>query len=186
MHQIQKIFQRFGENLKPQTKRIAIATSLGTIMFLTKIIVPSPIDKMFIIVQAFLLVIGALLLQKIGATYVSAIGGFLTALWRPVLAPFTFFFAILYGFFIDIFFYLLKVRAIDDKVKTSKTVVATTLSTTLIGLLSYYSMALLMELVPRNLLLEIVILALGIMSGAVAGYLAAVIWNKRLRNVRFG
>jgi hypothetical protein len=178
-------FQGIDETLRSQTKRMTIATALGTIMFLTKIIMPSPIDKMLIVVQAFLLAIGALILHKIGATYVGAIGGFLTALWRPSLAPFTFFFALLYGFLIDTFFYLLKVHDMNNRVKTGKIVVATTFSTTLTGFSSYYSMALLMELVPRNLLLEVIILAVGIASGAVAGYLAAVVWNKDLKNIRF-
>ena len=152
-------------------------------MFVTKAVMPFPLDKMFIVVQAVLLALGALLLRKMGATYVAVIGGVLTALWRPALAPFTFFFALLYGLFVDGFFFLFKGDLIDGKVKTSRLVTAMTLSTMLVGLLSYY-VSVSLDLIQRNLPLEVGILVMGTLNGAMAGYFAAIIWNKHLKNAK--
>ncbi len=164
-----------------QAKRVAITTIFGATIFIVKTLAPSPIDKMLIFVQALLLALGALLLRRMGATYVAAIGGILTALWRTALAPFTLLFAVLFGFFIDGFFYLFKVNIKDGRVRSSRLVVAMTLSTMLVGLSSYY-MSVSMELLPRNPIMEVSILVAGTLSGAAAGYFAAIIWNKHLKN----
>jgi len=165
------------------TKRVAIATLFGVLIFVTKTILPSPIDRMFIVVQALLLGLGSLLSGRIGATYVAVIGGILTVLWRPALAPFTFLFAFLYGLFVDGLFFIFKVNIAGGKVKTTRVVTSLTLSTALVGFLSYYVTVLMLGLLQRNLILEVGILAFGTISGAVAGYLASIIWNRYLKNV---
>lgn len=172
-----------GEHLKPSTRRIAVVTLLSVVIFLTKTIVPSPIDKTFIVAQALLLALGSLLLRRMGATYVAVIGGILTVLLRPALAPFTLSFAFLYGLFVDSFFLIFKVNTDEGMVKTGRLVVSMTLSTGLIGIISYYA-SVLLELLPRNLVLEVSILAFGTFSGAIAGYLTSTIWNKYLKNAK--
>ncbi len=167
-----------------KAKRLALATLFGVIIFLSKTIFPSPVDKMFIVVHALLLALSALLLRRKGATYVAVIGGVLTALWRAALAPFTFVFAVLYGLFVDGFFFIFKVNVAEGDVETRRLVASMTVSTALLGLISYYATVFLFGLVPRNPVLEISILVIGTTSGAVAGYLASVIWNKHLKNVK--
>ncbi len=142
-------------------------------------------DKILIIVPAILLGLGALLLKKMGATYIATIGGTLTALWRPALAPFTLLFAVLYGFSIDGFFLVFKVNSSSGHVKTGKLVASLTLSTALTGFLSYYVTVLLLGLHQRNPDLEVSVLVAGILSGALAGYLVSIIWNKYLKNVKY-
>lgn len=166
------------------TKRVAIATLFGAVIFITKTVVPSPIDKMFIVVHALLLGLGALLLRRMGATYVAVIGGVLTALWRMALAPLTFLFALMYGLFVDGFFLLFKVNPVEGKVKTVKLVASMTLSTALVGFLSYYVTVFILGLLQRNLILEVSILAIGTISGAIAGYFTSIIWNKYLKNAK--
>ncbi|MEM3484730.1 MAG: hypothetical protein QXI12_03835 [Candidatus Methanomethyliaceae archaeon] len=78
----------------PRTKRVAFIALFGVIVFASKII-PTPIDKMFVIVQALLLALGSLLLGRIGATYIATVGGLLTTIWRPSFAPFSLIFAII-------------------------------------------------------------------------------------------
>jgi len=53
-----------GECLEPKTKRVALATLFGVVIFLSKTIVPPPIDEILIVVQALLLALGALLLRR--------------------------------------------------------------------------------------------------------------------------
>lgn len=168
--------------MRQTTKRLGVAALFGGLIFVSKTVVPSPIDKMLIIVQAILLALGALIIRDVGATYVALIGGVLTALWRTAFAPFTLLFALLYGLLVDGFFFLFKVAAVDDEVITGRVMVAMTLSTALVGLLSYYITAVLTGLIPRNLGMEVGILIVGTLSGAMAGYFAAIIWNKHLRN----
>ena len=170
--------------MKPKAERVALATLLGTVLFLSKTVVPSPMAKMFIIVHALLLALGALLLQKMGATYVAVIGGFLTALLRTDLALFTFVFALLYGLFVDGFFFVFKVNTTGSNVKTSRLVASMTVSTALVGLISYYTTVFLFSVLQRNPILEVSILVIGTLNGAVAGYLASIVWKRYLKNVK--
>jgi len=170
--------------LESKTKRIALATLFGAIIFLSKVVVPSPIDKMFIGVHALLLALGALLLRRMGGTHVAIVGGFLTALWRISFASFTFIFALLYGLFVDLFFFVFKVNTTEDNVKTSRLVVTMTVSTALVGLVSYYTTVFPFGLLPRNSMLELSILVIGALNGSVAGYFTSIIWNKYLKKAK--
>ena len=170
--------------MEPKVKRVALATVLGTLVFLTKTVVPSPIDKMFIVVHALLLALSALLLKRMGATYVALIGGALTALWRTAMAPFTFTFALLYGLLVDIFFYVFRVNATEGGVKTGRLVAAVTVSTALLGITSYYTTVFLFGLLQRNPMLELSMLIIGALNGSVAGYFTSIIWNRYLKNAR--
>jgi len=73
----------------------------GVAVFISKIALPSPFDKTLVAFQALFLTLGALLM---GATYVSFVGGVLTAFWRASMAPFTLAFALMYGLLIDSFY----------------------------------------------------------------------------------
>lgn len=168
--------------MEPETRRIALATLFGTMIFLSKVVVPSPIDKMIIGIQALVLALGALLLKKMGATYVALIGGLLTALWRVSFAPLTFGFAVLYGLFIDIFFFIFSVNTTDDNVKTRRLVLSMTASTALVGLTSYYPTVFLLGILPRNPIWDFSILIVGALNGSVAGYFASIIWKRYLRS----
>ena len=170
--------------MRLQSKKVAVATLFGALMFATATILPSPIDKMFIVVQALPLALGALLLRRLGATYVATVGGVLTALWRTALAPFSFVFALLYGLLVDGFFFIFNVYSDNGTVKTGRMIASMTISTALVGVLSYYVTVLSLNLLQRNFALEVAILAAGTLNGIVAGYLTSIIWNKHLKNAR--
>lgn len=165
------------------TKRMAIATVFGALIFVSKTLLPSPINKMIVVVQALLLALSSLLLRRFGATYSGLIGGVLTALWNLALAPFSIVFALLFGLLVDGLFFALGVDMLGE-VNTTRMVAAMTLATAFVGVSSYYSTTHLIKLIPRNLAMEIIILVMGTISGALAGYLTSVIWNKYLRNVK--
>lgn len=103
--------------MEPKTRRVALAAIFGAVIFLSKTFLPSPIDKMFILVPALLLALGALVLGRMGATYVATVGGILTALWRISMAPFTLIFAVLYGLLVDSLFFILKIKTAEGNVK---------------------------------------------------------------------
>ena len=145
---------------------------------MTKALAPSPINKMLVVIQALLLALGSLFVGTLGATCVALAGGILTALWNLALAPFTFLFALLYGLFVDSFFFLFKVDIVEGRVKASRLIGAMALSTMLVGISSYCTTAHLTGLVPRNLVTEIAIMIVGTVSGSVGGYLASIVWNR--------
>jgi len=105
-------------------------------------------------------------------------------LWNVAFAPLTLFFALLYGLLVDAFFLLFRIDVAHGEVKATKVVTAMTMSTSLVGFASYYVTVRLMALIPRSLPLEVLILVMGTISGAVAGYFASLIWNNHLKNLR--
>ena len=168
-----------GEN----TRKITLIALFGVAVFISKAFLPSPIDKMVVAVQALFLALGSLLSRRFGATSVAAIGAVLTILVRPSLAFFTIAFALIYGLLTDGFISIFHVRAPRGDVRTIRLMAAMTVSTAITGLASYYVTAHVLALVPRNPVLEITILLVGVVSGLLGGYLAMLIWRKALRHI---
>lgn len=68
-------------------RRIILMTLFSVLIFIPKLLLPTPLDKLLFIIQALVLGLGALLLGKLGATYTSFIGGLLTTILRPTFFP---------------------------------------------------------------------------------------------------
>jgi len=166
----------------PETKSIGIGALFGAVIFVSKMVLPTPIDKMSIFIQALLLGLSSLIISKWGATYVACVGGLLTTLWRVEFAPFSLTFAVMYGLLVDGFFHLFKVRTSHRSVRTRRAVASLILSTAVMGLLSTY-VTVTMGLMPPMPTLYLVIIIFGILNGALAGYLTSIIWNKYLKDL---
>lgn len=161
----------------PLTKRIAVATLFAVIVFVSKVALPSPLDKMLVIVQALLLSLSSLMLGRMGATYVATIGGLLTQIWRPVLFPFSLVFAVVYGLMIDGLFYILKVKTPSGDVKTGRLILVLILSTCIIGVLTMY-VTVALGFMPWSPWLYAAVLVGGTISGTLAGWLIPPLWRK--------
>ncbi len=170
-------------NTLQKATRLLIAALFGSIIFVTRVFVPFPIDKMLIVVDAVLLALSALFIKNVGATYVGAVGGALTGLWRPSLLPFSFLLIFLYGVMVDVFLFAFKVQASNQGVNRNRLMAAMAVNTFLIGFISYYTITLFPELVSANAALDMIVAFMGPVTGAVAGYAASYLWNKYLRNV---
>ena len=157
--------------------RLALISLFGGIIFLSKIVLPTPIDKMFLVLQAMMLALGTLYISRFGGTSVALIGGLLTTLWRPSFAPFSLIIAVMYGMLMDILIFGLRVKIADNEISLKRLVVAITIATSLTGILGYYVTVLALELLPRNVMLEILIFAAAIVNGVVAGFLTARVWR---------
>lgn len=107
----------------------------------------------------------------------AAVGGLLSAVWRTPFAPFTMAFALTYGLLVDGFCYVMKVRDGAGDLRKIRLVVAVTLSTGMVGLSSYYVTTVL-GLLPRNPVLELMVLTAGILNGLVAAYLTLFVWPR--------
>jgi hypothetical protein len=176
-------------------QRLFIIALFGAIIFVTNIFLPPPLNYLVIVVQAVLLALSALFIPKVGATYVGAVGGLLTALVSPALGPFTFFFAFLFGVFVDIFLFVFKIRGTSQGVNTNRLIAAMAVSTLLIAVSSYSAFAIFPQyiksegfsivslFVQRSQVLDAIVLFMGPVSGAVAGYAASYLWNKYLRHI---
>jgi len=160
------------------SRRITMVTLFGVLVFVSKIIIPTPFDKMAIAPQALLLTLGFLSFGPLGATYVAAVGGLLSAVWRAPFAPFTMAFALMYGLLIDGFCYALKVKGSEGGVKKSRLFGAVTLSTVIVGLSSYYVTVFTLGILPRNPFLEFIILIVGTLNGLIAAYLTLLVWSR--------
>jgi hypothetical protein len=174
-------------------QRLFIIALFGSIIFVTNVFLPSPLNYLMIIVQAVLLALSALFIPKGGAMYVGAVGGLLTALVSPALGPFTFFFAFLYGVFVDVFLFIFKIRGSSRVVNRNRLIVAMALSTLLIAVSSYSAFAIFPQyinglsyvslFVQRSTMLDALVLFMGPVTGGVAGYAASYLWNKYLRHI---
>jgi hypothetical protein len=166
----------------------------GVAIFISKIALPYPFDKVLVAFQALFLVLGALLMGRMGATYVSLVGGILMAFWRVAMAPFTFAFAVMYGLLVDGLILGFKAKSVKGDVKTSRMVAAVTVSTGIVGLASYYVTVFVVKIIARSpivvpiagLTINVVetgILIAGLINGLIAGYVATYIWKRNLRQL---
>ena len=129
-----------------------------------------------------MLALAALFIKKAGATQVGAVGGVLAGLWRPSV-PFSFVLVFLYGVLVDVSFRLMNVKTNADGVKPNRLIIALAFSTLVIALLSYYATVLGLAIITANPVLDLMVALMGPLSGAVAGYAAAYLWNRYLKNV---
>jgi uncharacterized membrane protein len=166
-----------------KAKRLFITALFSSIIFVTNFFVPPPINNLLIVVQAVMLALASFFVGKTGATYVGLVGGVLSALSRPAFGPFTFLFTFLYGILVDVSFFTLRVDAVNDMVNRNRVILAMALSTGIIGFSSYYIFAVFTNVIAFNFMLSGLMLFLSIGSGITAGYAAAYLWNKYLKNI---
>ncbi len=166
-----------------KTYRLIIVALFGSIMAVTRLFVPSPIDKILIAVDAILLALSALFVKNVGATYVGAAGGTLTSLLRPTLIPFSIVYTIVFGLLVDICFLLFKVKTTKEGVDRNKLIIAMAVSTLLIGFISYYTTTQFPQLIWQTQTMDMMVAFFGPATGAVAGYATAYLWNKYLKSI---
>ncbi len=162
------------------TRNLALGTLFGVMIFIFEILLPTPMDKAFTFFQAMLLSLGYLLIGVPGATFISLIGGSLTAIWRAPLAPFTLGFALLFGGLIDVFCSVFGARDEYGNVRRIRLILSVALSTMITGYSGYY-MTITFDLMPLYPNLGNLILIAGIISGILGGFLSLVLWKRIFR-----
>ncbi len=159
---------------------MATASLFGVVIFLAKGFLPSPTADFLVIVEALLVGLSFLILGRGGATYVEVVNGVLQTPVKIFFAPFSFLLAILFGVQVDAFASLLKVK--NSEARAGRLAGTLAISSATTGVIAYYTTAVLERLVPSDLGIALTILIFGVISGALAGYLAARIWNRNLRS----
>ncbi len=184
-----------GIHSTQRLSKLFITALFGSIIFVINAFLPPPLNYVLIVVQAVVLALSGLFVGRLGATYVGAVGGLLTALWNPSLGPFTFLFSFLFGVLTDGSLWLLRVNGSCEGVNRNRLIIAMALATLLIGLASYSAFAVFPQFVPfarglfvlflqRSAMLDMLVLFMGPATGVVAGYASAYLWNKYLRHIR--
>ena len=160
-----------------------IVALFGSIIFVINFFVLPPVSYLLIVVQAVILALATFFVGKAGATYVGLVGGALSALSRPAFGPFTFLFTFLFGLLVDIFSLAFKVSSTTEGVNRNRVIFAMTFSTAIIGFLSYYTTAAYLKIVDLNAMMSGLVIFVAAGSGISAGYAAAYLWNRYLRNI---
>lgn len=169
-------------------------TLLGALIAILKSPFQFPVTDYLIVVEVPILGISYLLLGRGGATYTGLVNGILQSAVKVSLFPYDLVFGVTYGFLVDAFADLLRVR--DAKVTSAKRMTAAlAIASTVMGLsITYLFLALNLSPVVNvsNLsnaeLLSFVYLPIviwGIISGALGGFISVRIWERNLKS-RFG
>jgi uncharacterized membrane protein len=171
-----------------KAKRIFITALFSSVIFVANFFVPPPISSLLIALQAVILALASLFVGKLGATYVGLTGGILSALSRPAFGPFTFVFTFLYGGLVDLFFFVFKAYPGDKNANRNRVMAAMTFSTAIIGFTSYYIFAVypgIIQLTPLQItpMMTGLVIFVASGSGVAAGYAAAYLWNRYLKNI---
>ena len=140
------------------SKKLTVATLLGTVAFISNGFLPSPVDKMFILIQALSFALSSLVIAKSGAVYASLVNGILLSLFRTGFFPFSLFFSVIYGLLI---------------------VFSLTLATGITGVASMF-LTTVMGLIPMVASMYLAVLVVGVLNGVAASYLTLLIWNRQL------
>jgi hypothetical protein len=151
---------------------------------------------MFLVLEAVLLALSGLFIKNVGATYVGAVGGLLTALGSPGLGLFTFIAAVLFGALVDISLFVFRIKGSYEGVNRNRLIAAMAISTMLIGIITYSATVIIPAeifsqlglpnmtlIIQRSLVLDVMVLLMGPATGATAGYAAAYLWNRYLKNI---
>jgi hypothetical protein len=159
------------------TKDIALSSLFGLVIFVQKMLLPAPYDKVAsLLVQITLLSLAFLITGFIGPILSGVISGLLTAMVRGGLAPLTFTFAVLYGVFVSVFNHLMGVTRANQVVR-KRLVAASTGATLLVGIVSAVA-SIASGVLPYNPALIAAIVIAGLVQGVIGGYLSSVIWER--------
>lgn len=115
-----------------------------------------------------------------GATFAAAIAGLLLNIVEPGFWLFPILLAVLYGFQVDVFSTVFRVRS-NGSVSTAGMVASLVLSSATTGPIAYYA-TVTAGLVPSSPVgFYLFLIVFGIISGAVGAYLAVKVWNRNLK-----
>lgn len=161
------------------SRRVALASLFGALIFVTLGFLPAPTSDYLIAVEAFFLALSFLVIGKGGATYVGVVAGLLISVVKLAFFPLDLVFAVLFGLMVDGLGLALGARK-GSEARTVRLVIDLTLSTAVVGFIAYYVTAVMTNLVPNEVGLDAITIVFGIFSGAVGGFAAARLWNKYL------
>jgi hypothetical protein len=164
-----------------RSRRVALASLFGVLILVTMGFLPAPTSDFLIVGEAFFLALSFLVVGRGGATYTGLVAGLLITTVKLSFFPLDLVFAIFFGVMVDATALAFGAKS-GQEAKTTRLVAAMTVSTGLVGFIAYYVSAVLTNLVPNQLALDVTTLVFGIVSGAIGGFVAARVWNRYLKS----
>ncbi len=174
-----------------ETRKLATATLLGVLIAVVKAPFSFPITDYLIIVEVPILALSFLLLGMGGATFTGLINGVIQSAVKVSFFPYDLIFAISFGVLVDVFGTMFNVR-VEGRTSAKRLAATLGLASTVLGVSIAYvfltlnlSQGLGLPDSSTATLLEVVylpIVAWGIASGALGGWLSARVWEKNLKS----
>lgn len=165
------------------SRRIALGAIFGVLILVTNGFIPAPTSDFLIVLQSLLLALSYLVVGRGGASYVGFVSGALITVVKLGFFPVDLLFATLFGVLVDVLATQLHVVR-DGKASTARLAVTMMFSTGVVGLGAFYVSVIAFPsaftAVPHDPVTDVTILAFGVLSGAVAGAIAARLWNRNL------
>ncbi len=165
------------------SRRIALGALFGVMILVINGFIPAPTSDFLIVFQSLFLALSYLVVGRGGATYVGVVSGALITSVKLGFFPVDLIFAAMFGVLVDVLATLLNAQE-DGRAKTLRLMVCMMVSTGAVGLAAFYVSVVAFPsafvAVPHDPLTDLTILVFGVVSGAVAGAIAARLWNRNM------
>jgi hypothetical protein len=169
--------------LAVSTRRIALGALFGVLILVINGFIPAPTSDFLIVFQSLFLALSFLVVGRGGATYVGIVSGALITTVKLGFFPVDLVFATMFGVLVDVLAIQFRVQE-QGRVKTLRLMACMMVSTGLVGLAAFYVSVVAFPgafvAVPHDLVTDLTILLFGVTSGAIAGAIAARLWNRNL------
>ncbi len=165
------------------TRRIALGALFGVMILVVNGFIPAPTSDFLIIFQSLFLALSYLVVGRGGATYVGVVSGALITTVKLGFFPVDLVFATMFGVLVDALATSFRAQE-DGKAKTLRLMACMMVSTGVVGLSAFYVSVVAFPSafvgVPHDPVTDVTILLFGVISGGIAGAIAARLWNRNL------
>lgn len=165
------------------SRRIALGALFGVMILVINGFIPAPTSDFLIVFQSLFLALSYLVVGRGGATYVGIVSGALITSVKVSFFPVDLVFATVFGLLVDVLATALRVQE-EGRAKTPRLTLCMMISTGVVGLAAFYVSVVAFPsaftAVPHDPITDLTILVFGVVSGAVAGAIAARVWNRNL------
>jgi len=145
--------------------------------------IPAPTSDFLIVFQSLFLALSYLVVGRGGSTYVGVVSGALITSVKLGFFPVDLIFAIMFGALVDLLATAFRVQE-QGRVKTLRLTACMMVSTGVVGLAAFYVSVIAFPsafvAVPHDPITDLTILIFGVISGGIAGAIAARLWNRNL------
>jgi len=169
--------------LAVSTRRIALGALFGVMILVINGFIPAPTSDFLIVFQSLFLALSYLVVGRGGATYTGIVSGALITTVKLGFFPVDLVFATMFGVLVDVLASTFRARE-DGRARTLRLTACMMVSTGVVGLSAFYVSVIAFPSsfvgVPHDPLTDLTILIFGVISGAIAGAIAARLWNRNL------
>lgn len=165
------------------TRKIGLGAIFGAMILVINGFIPAPTSDFLIVFQSLFLALSYLVVGRGGATYVGVVSGLLITFVKLGFFPVDLIFATMFGVLVDVLATSFRVQE-GGRARTLRLMACMMVSTGVVGLAAFYVSVIAFPSafvgVPHDPVTDLTILVFGVASGAIAGAIAARLWNRNL------